>query len=113
MGTEVVHVPDALDTVIQQMVLAPGGHTGWHTHPGPAVVLIKSGTLTLYSLEKTGCVPRIYSAGQAFVDSGQGHMHLAANLSFIENVELWVTFFDVPPGGAFRLDAANPGGCPF
>jgi quercetin dioxygenase-like cupin family protein len=111
--TEVVHVPDAQDTVLQQMVLAPGGQTGWHTHPGPAVVLIKSGTLTLYSLESTGCVPRIYSAGQAFVDSGQGHVHLAANQG-TENVELWVTFFDVPPGGPFRLDAANPGGgCPF
>jgi quercetin dioxygenase-like cupin family protein len=111
--TEVVHVRDAQDTVIQQMVLAPGGRTGWHTHPGPAVVLVRSGTLSLYSLD-TGCVPRIYSAGQAFVDSGQGHVHLAANLSTTENVELWVTFFDVPPGGAFRLDAANPGGgCPF
>jgi quercetin dioxygenase-like cupin family protein len=112
--TEVVHVPDAQDTVIQQMVLAPGVHTGWHTHPGPAVVLVKSGTLTLYSRESTGCVPRIYSAGQAFIDSGQGHVHLAANLSTTQNAELWVTFFDVPPGGAFRLDAANPGGgCPF
>jgi hypothetical protein len=110
--TEVVHVPDAQDTVMQQMVIAPGGQSGWHTHPGPAVVLVKSGTVTFYSLESTGCVPKIFSAGQAFVDSGQGHVHLLANLSFTENVELWVTFFDVPPGGAFRLDAANPG-CPF
>jgi len=111
--TEVVHVPNAQETVIQQMVLAPGGHTGWHSHPGPAVVLIKSGTLNLYSLE-SGCVPRSYSAGEAFVDSGQGHVHLAANLSATENAELWVTFFDVPPGGAFRVNAANPGGgCPF
>lgn len=112
--TEVVHVPDAQDTVIQQMVLAPGGHTGWHTHPGPVVVLIKSGTLTLYSRESHGCVPRVYSAGQAFIDSGQGHVHLAANLSATENAELWATFFDVLPGGAFRFDAVNPGGgCPF
>jgi quercetin dioxygenase-like cupin family protein len=111
---EVIHVPDAQDTVLQQMVLAPGGHTGWHSHPGPVVVLIKSGTLALYSRESTGCVPRIYSAGQAFVDSGQGHVHLVANLSATENAELWATFFDVPPGGAFRLDADNPGGtCPF
>jgi len=113
-STEVVHVRDAAETVMQQMVLGPGGQTGWHTHPGPAVVLIKSGTVTLYSLESTGCAPRIYSAGQAFVDSGQGHVHLAANLSTTESAELWVTFFDVPPGGAFRIDAANPGGgCPF
>ena len=46
--TEVVHVRDAQDTVMQQMVLGPGGRTGWHTHPGPAVVLVRSGTLSLY-----------------------------------------------------------------
>jgi hypothetical protein len=27
------------------------------------------------------------------------------------DTELWVTYFDVPPGGAFRLDAADPGNC--
>ena len=112
--TEVVHVPDAQETVMQQMVLAPGGHSGWHTHPGPVVVLVKSGTLAFYSRETTGCGPRIYSAGQAFIDSGQGHVHLLENVSAHENVEFWATFFDVVPGGAFRLDAVNPGGgCPF
>ena len=24
---------------------------------------------------------------------------------------LWATYFDVPAGGAFRIDAPNPGGC--
>jgi len=109
---EVIHVPDARETVVQQIVIGPGGQTGWHSHPGPVVVLIKSGTLTLYSGEH-GCEARAYSAGQAFVDSGQGHVHLAANRSATENVELWATYFDVPPQGAFRLDAANPGTCPF
>jgi len=112
--TEVIHVPDAQDTVIQQMVLAPGGQSGWHSHPGPVIVLVKAGTLTFYSRESTGCRTRVYSAGEAFVDSGQGHVHLLVNQSATENVEFWATFFDVPPGGAFRLDAANPGGgCPF
>lgn len=109
---EVFHVPDAQETVMQQVVIAPGGQTGWHSHPGPVVVLIKSGELTFYSEESSGCVVRTYSAGQAFIDSGQGHVHLAGNLSATENVELWATYFDVPPGGAFRLDAADPGICP-
>jgi quercetin dioxygenase-like cupin family protein len=109
---EVIHVPGARETVVQQIVIGPGGQTGWHSHPGPVVVLIKSGTLTLYSGEH-GCEARAYSAGQAFVDSGQGHVHLAANRSATENVELWATYFDVPPQGAFRLDAANPGTCQF
>jgi quercetin dioxygenase-like cupin family protein len=109
---EVFHVPNAGETVMQQIIIGPGGQTGWHSHPGPVVVLVKSGVLTFFARESAGCATRSYSAGQAFVDSGQGHVHMAANQSLTENVELWVTYFDVPPGGAFRIDVPNPGGCP-
>jgi hypothetical protein len=27
------------DAVVQQVVVGPGGFTGWHTHPGPAIVM--------------------------------------------------------------------------
>jgi quercetin dioxygenase-like cupin family protein len=109
---EVIHAPELQETVIQQIIIAPGGSTGWHSHPGPVVVLIKAGTLSLYSSEDPTCTPRNYSAGQAFVDSGQGHVHLARNLG-TQNVELWATYFDVPSGGPSRIDAANPGNCGF
>ena len=108
---EVLHVQDAQETVVQQIVIGPGGHTGWHSHPGPVVVLVKTGELTLYSAEDRTCTGRTYSAGQSFIDSGQGHLHIARNLSQSENTELWVTYFDVPPGGPFRIDAPNPGNC--
>jgi quercetin dioxygenase-like cupin family protein len=110
---EVIRAPEARETVMQQVIIGPGGHTGWHSHPGPAVAMIKSGALALFSSEDPTCTPRIYLAGEAFVDSGQGHVHLARNVSATENVEIWVTYFDVPPGGPFRLDAANPGNCGF
>lgn len=110
---EVIHVRDAQETVIQQIVIAPGGSTGWHSHPGPAVALIKAGELTVYSSDDPTCTGHTYSAGQAFVDSGQGHVHIARNLSQSENTEVWVTYFDVPPGAPFRLDAPDPGICGF
>jgi hypothetical protein len=110
---ELVQVRNAQETVVQQFILGPGGTTGWHSHPGPVVVLVKSGELTLYSSEDPTCTGRAYSAGQAFIDSGQGHVHIARNLSQSENTELWVTYFDVPPGGPFRIDAPNPGNCAF
>ncbi|CAN5170473.1 hypothetical protein BH18ACI2_BH18ACI2_21240 [soil metagenome] len=112
-GQEVIHVRDAQQTVVQQIVIAPGGSTGWHSHPGPVVVLIKTGQMSFYSDEDPSCTPRIYSAGEAFIDSGQGHVHIARNEGS-ENLELWATYFDVPPGGPFRLDAPNPGiqNCP-
>lgn len=113
---QVIQVPNAQQTVVQQIVLAPGGQTGWHSHPGPVVVVVVKGELTLFSGEHSGrphsgCHVETYTAGQAFVDSGQGHAHLAANLSGTENAEVWATYFDVPPGGAFRLDAPDPGAC--
>jgi quercetin dioxygenase-like cupin family protein len=110
---EVLHVPDARDTLIQQVVLAPGGQSGWHSHPGPVVVLVKSGAVTFYDGESAQCDVRTYRAGQAFIDRGQGHVHLAANLSTTSNAELWFTYFDVPPGSSQRIDVPNPGNCPF
>lgn len=110
---DVIHVRNARDTVMQQILIAPGGSTGWHTHPGPAVALIKAGALTLYSGDDPTCTGRTYSAGEAFIDSGQGHVHLARNLNLSENLEVWVTYFDVPPGSSVRLDSPDPGTCTF
>jgi hypothetical protein len=110
---EVIHVPNAQETVMQQIVLAPRGHTGWHSHPGPAIALIKSGALTLHSGDDATCSGHTYSAGQAFIDHGQGHVHIGRNLSTTENTEVWVTYLDVPPGGSVRIDQPNPGNCAF
>ncbi len=111
---EIIQVPDAKETVMQQIVIAPGGNTGWHSHPGPGVVLVKAGVVTFYQVSGEGgeCTSRTYSAGQAFFDDGQGHVQIARNEGS-ENNEVWVTYFDVPPGGAFRIDAADPGTCGF
>jgi len=110
--SEVIHVPQAADTVMQKIVIAPGGHTGWHSHPGPAIALITKGELTLYSSDDPTCTGHPYEIGQGFVDSGQGHIHMARNLT-TQETEVWVTYLDVPPGGSVRIDAADPGNCFF
>jgi hypothetical protein len=109
---EVIHVPHAQDTVMQQIVIASGGHTGWHSHPGPAIALVKSGELTLYSGDDPTCTGHPFGMGQGFVDSGQGHVHIARNLT-TQPTEVWVTYLDVPPGGSVRIDVPNPGNCNF
>lgn len=111
-GQEVISANKSENTLVQQVIIAPAGHTGWHTHPGPVVVLIKSGTLSFYDGEDPTCTVRTYSAGEAFVDSGQGHVHIARNEGS-ENLELWATYFDVPADGIFRIDADDPGNCLF
>src|SRR4051812_41223875 len=34
--------------VVQRVTIQPGGYTGWHTHPGPLLVVVEQGTLTHY-----------------------------------------------------------------
>jgi quercetin dioxygenase-like cupin family protein len=115
-GQEVINVNNAGDTVMQKITIAPGGHTGWHSHPGPVVVLIAAGEMSFYDSEDPTCTARTYATGQAFIDSGQGHVHIARNEGSVP-LELYVTYFDVTPGvpapAAFRVDAPNPGNCSF
>ena len=101
-----------LDFVTQQITIAPGGTTGWHSHPGPVLVTVKSGALTLVYADDPTCAGRTYTAGQSFVDRGDETVHTALNLG-TEPVELWGTYL-VPgaPGAPFRLDAGDPG-CTF
>ena len=110
--TKTINVLHTNDTVMQQIVFGPGGYTGWHSHPGPAIALVKSGELTLYSGDDPNCEGHPYGVGQAFIDPGQGHIHMARNLTN-QTTEVWVTYLDVPPGQSVRLDATDPGNCVF
>lgn len=98
-----------LQSVIQQLTIAPtsgtspGGHTGWHTHPGGTVVLVQSGTFSFYN---DACVETEVTAGNGVFEVG-GHTQLARNEG-TEPLVLTVVYFDVPVGGAVRSDATAP-----
>jgi quercetin dioxygenase-like cupin family protein len=98
------------DAVTQLITIAPGGNTGWHTHPGQAVAIVKSGTLTIYEGDDTSCEGRDYTAGQVYLDPGYGHVHIGRNEGDTD-LEIYVTYLDVPLGGGVRIDAADPGNC--
>lgn len=100
------------DVLVQQITIAPGGYTGWHTHPGVAIVIVKSGSLTLYDEDDPSCTGRTFSAGQVFADVGYGHVHNGRNEG-ATNVELVVTYLDIPVGAPQREDAPDPGNCSF
>jgi quercetin dioxygenase-like cupin family protein len=112
-GRDIIHVRNAADTVMQQIQFGPEAITGWHSHPGPAVILIKSGQLTFYSEDDRNCKGRTLSAGQAFIEP-PGLVHFAHNPSLTEITEVGVTYFDVPDDLASpRIDESAPGNCPF
>jgi quercetin dioxygenase-like cupin family protein len=98
------------DAVTQLITIAPGGHTGWHTHPGPAVAIVKSGTLTIYEGDDKSCEGRDYTAGQVYLDRGYGHVHIGRNEGDTA-LEIYVTYLDVPLGGGVRIDSEDPGNC--
>jgi quercetin dioxygenase-like cupin family protein len=98
--------------VVQEIVVAPGGHTGWHSHPGPALAIVQEGTFTLYDGDDRKCRPHRYQAGQAFVDEGGGHVHIGRNET-TQPVKVLVTYI-LPEGSISpRIDADAPGNCPF
>jgi quercetin dioxygenase-like cupin family protein len=106
-----IKVKGLSDVYIVTNRVVPGGHSGWHTHPGPSVVSVKSGTATVYDGDDPTCTPQIYHAGTGFVDPGGGHVHLVRNEGSVD-LEL-VAFQVIPLGAQRRIDAPSPGNCPF
>jgi len=86
-----------------QFTIVPGGHTGWHSHPGPVFVMITSGTMTIYH-EDDLTTPVLYPAGTGFVD--YGHAHIAGNAGEVD-LKL-VAFFLIPQGSNPRIDEPQP-----
>jgi quercetin dioxygenase-like cupin family protein len=99
------------EVVGQEITIAPGGHTGWHTHPGNAIAIIKSGTLTIYDGDDPSCTAKTFNEGDVYIDPGYGHVHIGRNEGSVP-LEILVTYVDVVAGnGPVRIDAADPGNC--
>jgi quercetin dioxygenase-like cupin family protein len=99
------------DFVVLSLRFAPGGTTGWHSHPGPAMAIVQEGTFTLYNADDRKCRPHRYGPGQAFVDRGGGNVHIGRNETR-KPVRVLVTFV-VPEGAPTTIDAPDPGNCQF
>ena len=97
-----------IEVVVQRIVAEPGETFGWHSHPGPTIVTVFSGTLTLNHAED--CTEGIaYTAGESF--SNLPHeIHLARNLGSVDLV-IYASYF-VPvttPPVALRINQPSPG----
>ena len=98
-----------IDVVTQSITIAPGGHTGWHRHSGPAIVTITAGTLTLYRANDRHCMGHSFTVGDTFVDEGR-MTHIGRNEGSVA-MTLTVTYL-VPVGADIRLDQPDPAtGC--
>ena len=104
-GTMVINVGDPSRTVDVRYTVQPGAHFPWHSHYGPVIVNIVSGSLTY--VPAGTCVEKTYSAGESFVDAGHGHVHSAYNPGTQPTVFV-ATFFEAPETGALLIPA-DPG----
>jgi quercetin dioxygenase-like cupin family protein len=99
----------ASDLYVLQNTIAPGGTFGWHSHPGPSLVIVKSGTATFYMGDDPSCSPSVVQAGTGFVDNGSD-IHVVRNEGHVDLVTVVVSL--VPAGFARRIDQPAPANCP-
>jgi quercetin dioxygenase-like cupin family protein len=98
------------DLYVVQNTWQPGGRTGWHTHPGPSLITVIEGTLTVYDAADRTCTPQTYTVGQSFTDIGCGDIHNIVNNTAAEAKTVVVQL--VPAGQPRRIDEPAPGNCP-
>lgn len=99
------------DLFVQSNVWLPGGHTGWHSHPGHSLIIVTAGAVTAYEADDPRCRPHVYTQGMGFVDHGGDHAHIIRNEGDVEARTTAVQL--IPAGQPRRIDVADPGNCHF
>ena len=99
----------ATDVHMLQNTIKSGGTFGWHSHPGPSLVIVKAGTATFYDADDPTCSPHVVPAGFGFVDNGQD-THVVRNEGSVDLVTEVVSL--VPAGFERRIDEPAPANCP-
>lgn len=105
-----MNVKDPFDLAVQSLNFQAGGQSGWHSHPGPVLVQVTSGSLTFYESDDPSCAPLVKTVGQLFVETGE-HAHMTRNHGSTPATAIAVVF--APPGSVLRIDEPDPGNCQF
>src|SRR4029079_14606193 len=74
--TRAINQAHGTSGVLQHGHFAPGQSTGWHTHPGPNIVFVVSGS---FSLIDEHCVETHYGPGQGFATGLDTHEAIAGS----------------------------------
>ena len=113
-GTDASHgtlpIQMGTDVVMAQITVDPGGSSGWHSHPGGAIIIVKQGSLTVYRSIGSQCRASTHDAGETFFER-PGEVDQVVNTGTTPYI-LLVTFPRVPQGVSPRTDEPDPGTCP-
>src|SRR5215213_6552485 len=102
-GIEVESQSTSADYALAKVVIEPGGTTGWHHHPGVALISVNSGAVTEYD---KNCHKSVYKAGEGFVET-KGEVHVVRNKGKA-NAVLYVTFIAPTKTSADGLVILDP-----
>lgn len=97
---------EGVDYVMREIIISPGGSTGWHFHDGRLFGMIKMGTLTHNTAQCQ--LDGVYNPGDSISEpSGPDHAHIGRNLGTVP-VVLQVLYIK-PAGSPLSQDAPDPG----
>jgi quercetin dioxygenase-like cupin family protein len=97
VGDIKIQTKDAVDIATLEVTFAKGGGSaGWHIHPGPVFVVIKSGELAVWTED---CQKTVYGVGETFFEMGPEASMLVKNESADTDAVVVGTFI-VPVGAA-------------
>ena len=105
-GSVRIKTEGALDALVLEITLAPGGTGGWHSHAGPLISIVKQGTLTM--VDGT-CTRHDIPAGHAMISPG-GTTEKDENKGTTP-VVFDVTFLIPHSVTSPRIDRPAPAGC--
>ena len=103
--TRAINQEHGTNAVLQHLRFTPGQNTGWHTHPGPNIVMIVSGSLTVIDEH---CIQTQYGPRQGLASGLDVHEAIAGP----EGVDFYSVYFLPANADVLRVDAAAPGCAP-
>lgn len=86
---------------VLDVTLIPGGHTGWHSHPGILLSGVISGSIEWYDSQ---CAKHVYNAGDALNENTQ--THYVRNVGAV-NAHFTVSYI-IAKGQPRRIDQPAP-----
>ncbi len=77
VGDTKIQTKGAVDIATVQVTFAKGGGSaGWHIHPGPVFVVVKSGEISVWTED---CERTVYGVGETFFEMGPEASMLVKN----------------------------------
>jgi quercetin dioxygenase-like cupin family protein len=104
--THVMNMNDVDRLLLAKLTFGPGDIVDWHTHPGPVIVIVAEGVLTVTTARD--CVARDYGPDEVYIEQGPGDVLKVQNETDDTTV-IYALFFEIPAEGPLTIQEDDPG----